>query len=153
MDTTILASIIGAAATILTGILAVGITIWQIRKSQGDIIRDSYTKLLEERRSIMMFAIEDPVIRKYILNSFGFTKIPKAKEKLYFLTLLDIDHYQNVYYRYKRGLFPKELWPSWHVSMIGSFRSNLFSEIWASGFSDVISQEFKDYKEAGFPDI
>ena len=153
MDTTILASIIGAVATILTGFIAIWITVWQIKKAKNEIIMDSYTKLVEERRSIMMYAIDDPVIRKYILSSFGLTNIPKTQEKLYFLTLLDIDHYQNVHYRARRGLFPEELWLSWQASMIGSFRSPLFIEIWASGFPDVLSQEFRDYKEKGFPNI
>ena len=157
MDTAILASLIGgligAAATFFTGIIAVGVTIWQIRKTQNNIIKDSYSKLLEERRAIMLVALEEPSIRKWILNNIGLENIPEDKEKLYFLTLLDIDHYSHVYYRYKRGLFPKELWPTWRYSMIGSFNTPLYQEIWNSRFSAVVSKEFREYKNDSFPDI
>jgi len=149
----LLGSLCGAIATIITGVIAVWVTIRQIRQTQDKILKDSYSSLLEERREILLVAFQDPVIRKWILNNFGFENIPEDQEKLYFLTLLDIDHYQHVYYRYSRGLFPKELWPSWRNSMLNSFNTKLFQDIWASRFLGAVAQEFKKYKEDGFPDI
>jgi hypothetical protein len=145
MNTAISSSIIGASVTFLIGVVTIAVTIWQLRK-------DSYSKLVEERRILMMAAIGDSETRKWLLDNLGLNDIPAEKEKLYLLTILEIDHYQQVYYRYKRHLFPKELWPNWRLSMSNSFKTDLFKEIWDSRFQDLLSKEFKDYKSAGFPD-
>ncbi len=153
MDTTILGSIIGAAATILTGFIATFVTVIIIIRAKNEIILDSYHKLVEERRSIMLYAIDEPIIRKYILSTLGFTKIPKVKEKLYLLTLLDIDHYQNVYYRAKKKIFPKELFVSWQTSMKGAFKESLYKEILGSNFRYVMYEDFLDYVKDDCPDL
>jgi hypothetical protein len=157
MDSTLLGSWIQAGATFLSLAIATGTTIWQIRKSEQQIIRsanerqqeflrNSYSEINLEKRSILMAAMDDPAALRWLVARFNLDeKIQEEDYKLYLFAMLQIEHYQNVYSRHKRGLFPNEIWPQWELSMLGSFQSNVFRIVWKSRFQDILTIEFRKY--------
>jgi hypothetical protein len=153
MDTTLWAAIIGAVVTIITGAVAVGVTVWQIRKTEREIIKSNYSHLMDERRTLMLAAVNDAYTRKWLLKKFNLSDIPKNQEKFYLLSLLNIDHYQHVYYRRKNEGFPDDLWASWKMSMNSSFATDEFQAILLSNFKTVMSQEFRNDIENGFDEV
>ena len=153
MDPTIIGSIIQALATIVVGISAVLITLWQIRLVVRETVRDSYDHFIEERRTILLKSVDDPVTGKWLLKErLQIEGIPDDEINLYVLTLLQIGHYEYVYYRKRKGLFPPELWPQWRHSMAATFQAPMVRKIWQSSFKDSLWPEFKKFVENGFPD-
>jgi hypothetical protein len=149
---TIIGSIIQAVATICTGICAgiigigaVVVTIFQIRKSEKEIIRNNYGWLMDEHRAIMFTALDDENALQSIMSRFCLTKTAQGKERLFLLAMLQVDHYEHVYLRHKQHLFPDELWPNWEGSMMASKKNFPFEEIYASEFSKTLSEDFREY--------
>lgn len=122
---------------------------------QQQRLRASLGELLSERREIVLESINDPVTASWLLDQFGFKDkgFQGNQGKLYLYSFLMIDHYQHVYYRYKRGLFPRELWPMWRSSMDRAFATDVFKDIYASSFQHAISNEFKEFIKSGFTDF
>jgi len=177
MDPSLAGSIIQSVITTLSIIIAAVLAVRQLRQEReitreqlsqdrqlfleqmNDIrlqrLRTSLSELLDERRAIILSSMHDPATASWLLNEFGFTDEQLQREQggLYLHTFLIIDHYQHVYYLYKRGLFSGELWPIWRLSMSESFTTPLFQEIMRSSFRHAVSSEFKQFIEQGFPDF
>jgi len=153
MKPEITASIIGAGATFITGFLMLVIAIQQLRSMKEQIVREMYGVLITERREILFNVLEDTIATEWLLKErLKIIDVPRDSQYFYCLTALQILHYEHVYYRYKKKLFPDELWTSWQKSMEGSFKSYVFNKIWKKKIEYVCWGEFRDWINSGCPE-
>lgn len=125
----------------------------ELSQQRQQLLRTTVGDVIGERREILLSAVNDPDSIKWLLKKFGLDDCDlQAQGRSYVYTILAIDHYQPTYYQYRRGLFPKTLWPIERFSMVESFATPLFKKVWSSSFKSAVNEEFRVFKEAGFPD-
>jgi hypothetical protein len=158
MDSAILGAIIQALATVLAATIATLLGIRTINNASAALVHtqenrrsDAYTTLLAERRELGLAVAGDRATAEWLIRMFGLKVRRGRSRRMYILTMLMIDHYQDVHFRASRGLMPAELWARWRMSMKGSFEEPIFKDIMASRFARAISEEFGEYVRRGFP--
>jgi hypothetical protein len=139
---TLIGSIIQALATLIGIIVAIWIARREFRETREQLRFSTYENVTAAGRQLMSQISERPGALAGILKHFGLSDRVEAGSA-HLGALLQIQIYENMYYRHKKGFFPAELWDEWDNSMRDSFRSEPFATVWTE--SKVKRYLWKDF--------
>jgi hypothetical protein len=132
VDSGLLGSIIEASATLLAIVFAVWVARRELRLTREQMRLATYENFLNGERQLIGIQLQDPENTRALLAHFKMKDIPEtASDRLTLLgAFMQIQIYESIYYRHRKGFFPGELWEQWDRSMANSFITDTFRTVW-----------------------
>jgi len=87
---------------------------------------------LSGERQLISTQLQDAEATKGLLAHFKMKDIPEEQSKRlqYLGAFMQMQIYENIYYRHAKGFFPDDLWDQWDRSMANSFHTEVFRTAW-----------------------
>lgn len=104
----------------------------------------TYQSIVDTERELWSNFSTDKEFMKQHMNEFKVVKKYGISSKQLLNISLLCAHYENVYYQFREGGIPKELWPEWGRTIVNNINKPLIQQVWP----DIRSwywEEFSNY--------
>lgn len=108
----------------LLGLIFIAAQLILLRRS---INVNTYQLVVQQEREVWMTFLQNEEISKSFADSKSESRF--QKKELLFSALL-FSHFEAVFFHWKKGAVPKELWKSWEVYMLDALSASEFREHW-----------------------
>ncbi len=139
-----IASIIAVLATLSTLLLLyfqLREMSFQTKELRKSIDSSTYQSIVDNERSLWEFLSQDDKFVEQFLSGVGLNPKSGLSSKQVISVVLLADLVENIFYQYKRGALPLDLWPSWVAYFKDQVNEPIFNKMWPhmkNGFGKIL---------------
>ena len=127
--------------TLLTVIIALGLTIWQARQMMKqtalmftELFDHAGTSLMETHsQQRMTFFLNDPELLKWHLTSRGYTSTNPLEDKQRLYALVKLEAHESAHQRHLKGIIDDSVWQEWRQVLRADLKVPIFADVWVNG--------------------